>query len=206
VAVARVPRRLARRLRRRAGAAVACTGCPLAEPSSGRRQDPARRLAHRVGAGRSEGAAGGRAAGKRPEERSRGVKRHAPLFARGAIPPASTAGAVVAGPGRRPERGLPRGAADGRRKPRAAGGSAPWRAGRRPRATEAARLCRAGCGGRRGLTREPCASYQPDRRGLLPWPGAPPAEPGAPVRTAGGSTPCKADRTLHQCHPRARSP
>jgi hypothetical protein len=45
----------------------------------------------------------------------------------------------------------------------------------------------------------PCAPYQPDRRGLLPWPGAPPAEPGAPVRTAGGSTPCKADRTLHQC-------
>ena len=49
-----------------------------------------------------------------------------------------------AGLGRRGERGLPRGATDGWRKPRAAGGSAPWRAGSKPRATGAARLAARG--------------------------------------------------------------
>jgi hypothetical protein len=46
----------------------------------------------------------------------------------------------------------------------------------------------------------PCASYRPDRRELLPWPGAPPTEPGASVRTAGGSNPMQSGQDpMHQC-------
>jgi hypothetical protein len=58
----------------------------------------------------------------------------------------------------------------------------------------------AGSGGEAMIRAIPCASYRPDRRELLPWPGAPPTEPGASVRTAGGSNPMQSGQDpMHQC-------